>query len=182
MKREEIYFFSRKNKNLKEKIIKIIKEYNKKNNFLNLLVVGFENVGKSSFINTLLKRKRQKTENKNGVTKKISVPFTINNKYYFVDTPGIKAKFDNDIQKKILQLCNLLPTKKSEMMQLIYFALQRISAFKNQNLLIRKDLLLLMNSNNIEIFEENLNKYCQKKFTSNNIENIKEKAILEIYN
>ncbi len=52
-----------------------------------IAVVGRSNVGKSSFINAILKRNIAKVSSKPGKTKLINF-FSLNDKVYFVDLPG----------------------------------------------------------------------------------------------
>lgn len=69
-----------------------------KNEFL---IVGRSNVGKSSFINTLIERKNfARTSSKPGKTQTLNF-YLINNLFYLVDVPGYGyAKVSNTRQKK----------------------------------------------------------------------------------
>ena len=59
-----------------------------KGNLPEIVLVGKSNVGKSSFINTLLNRKSlARTSNTPGKTKQINF-YNIDDKFYFVDLPG----------------------------------------------------------------------------------------------
>lgn len=59
-----------------------------KNNFPEIILCGRSNVGKSSFINSLLNRKNlAKTSSTPGKTRSINY-YLIDNKFYFVDLPG----------------------------------------------------------------------------------------------
>ena len=59
-----------------------------KNDLPQIVLVGKSNVGKSSFINTMLNRKAlARTSNTPGKTRQINF-YKINNKFYFVDLPG----------------------------------------------------------------------------------------------
>ena len=58
------------------------------NNLPQIVLVGKSNVGKSSFINTLLNRKSlARTSNTPGKTRQINF-YNIDNNFYFVDLPG----------------------------------------------------------------------------------------------
>ncbi|TVY12226.1 ribosome biogenesis GTPase YlqF [Candidatus Phytoplasma pini] len=71
------------------KIKDIFKKNFKKNKyFLKLIVIGVPNVGKSTLINSLTKRKLLRTANKIGTTKKIQW-ISLNNNIKLLDTPGI---------------------------------------------------------------------------------------------
>ena len=65
------------------------------------LLVGRSNVGKSSFINTLIERKNfARTSSKPGKTQTLNFYF-INNLFYLVDVPGYGyASVSKDMQKK----------------------------------------------------------------------------------
>ena len=59
-----------------------------KNNLPQIVLVGKSNVGKSSFINTMLNRKAlARTSNTPGKTRQINF-YNIDNGFYFVDLPG----------------------------------------------------------------------------------------------
>lgn len=72
------------------------------------LIVGIPNVGKSTFINTLAKRKAAVTGDKPGVTKS-QTWIKINNSLELLDTPGILwPKFENEIVAHNLALCGAI--------------------------------------------------------------------------
>ena len=59
-----------------------------KNNLPEIVLVGKSNVGKSSFINTLINRKKlARTSSEPGKTRQINF-YNIDKKFYFVDLPG----------------------------------------------------------------------------------------------
>ena len=59
-----------------------------KNNLPEIVLVGKSNVGKSSFINTMINRKRlARTSSEPGKTRQINF-YNIDNQFYFVDLPG----------------------------------------------------------------------------------------------
>ena len=59
-----------------------------KNDLPQIVLVGKSNVGKSSFINTMLNRKSlARTSNTPGKTRQINF-YNIDNNFYFVDLPG----------------------------------------------------------------------------------------------
>lgn len=59
-----------------------------KNNLPEVVLVGKSNVGKSSFINTMINRKKlARTSSEPGKTRQINF-YNIDDKFYFVDLPG----------------------------------------------------------------------------------------------
>ena len=59
-----------------------------KNDLPEIVLVGKSNVGKSSFINTMINRKKlARTSSEPGKTRQINF-YNIDNKFYFVDLPG----------------------------------------------------------------------------------------------
>lgn len=59
-----------------------------KNNLPEIVLVGKSNVGKSSFINTMINRKKlARTSSEPGKTRQINF-YNIDDKFYFVDLPG----------------------------------------------------------------------------------------------
>ena len=59
-----------------------------KNNLPEIVLVGKSNVGKSSFINTMINRKKlARTSSEPGKTRQINF-YNMDNLFYFVDLPG----------------------------------------------------------------------------------------------
>lgn len=55
-----------------------------------IVLVGKSNVGKSSFINTMVNRKKlARTSSEPGKTRQINF-YNMDNKFYFVDLPGFR--------------------------------------------------------------------------------------------
>ncbi len=71
-------------------------------NLPQLVLVGKSNVGKSSFINTLLNRKQlARTSSEPGKTRQINF-YNMDNKFYFVDLPGYGfSKMSKQEQEKV---------------------------------------------------------------------------------
>lgn len=71
---------------------------------LRAMVVGIPNVGKSTFINNIVKKKVTKVENRPGVTKTLQW-VRINEDVELLDTPGVLwPKFDDQNDAKLLAL------------------------------------------------------------------------------
>lgn len=103
---EYIFLDSRSNninrlidKKVDNMLIDIINKYDKKgikNYIIKSIVVGMPNVGKSTFINSYVKKKINNVSDKAGVTKKISLT-KLSNHMYMYDTPGVTVpKFDEE--------------------------------------------------------------------------------------
>ena len=79
---------------LKE-IEKLVQKNEVSKNIVKVMVVGIPNVGKSSFINKITKKKSLNVANKPGVTRK-NQWIKLNNNIYLLDTPGVLwPKFDS---------------------------------------------------------------------------------------
>ena len=75
-------------KNPKFEISAVSKKQYPKNNLPEIVLVGKSNVGKSSFVNTMINRKNlARTSNVPGKTRQINF-YNMDNKFYFVDLPG----------------------------------------------------------------------------------------------
>ena len=103
----ELLFLDSRNNNIKREVDKKIdiltKEIVAKNEkkgitktLIKAMVVGMPNVGKSTFINSYVKKKVNKVENTPGVTKKLQWA-KISDKVLLLDTPGVTVKkFENN--------------------------------------------------------------------------------------
>lgn len=87
--------------NVTEPIIAVRQSQYPTDNKAEFLLVGRSNVGKSSFINTLIERKNfARTSSKPGKTQTLNF-YLVNNKFYLVDVPGYGyASVSKDTQKK----------------------------------------------------------------------------------
>ncbi|MBR3133487.1 MAG: YihA family ribosome biogenesis GTP-binding protein [Clostridia bacterium] len=75
-------------KNPKFEISAVSSKQYPKNNLPQIVLVGKSNVGKSSFVNTMVNRKNlARTSNTPGKTRQINF-YNIDNNFYFVDLPG----------------------------------------------------------------------------------------------
>ena len=86
---------------VEEPIIAVRRSQYPEDNKCEFLLVGRSNVGKSSFINTIIERKNfARTSSKPGKTQTLNF-YLINNLFYLVDVPGYGyASVSKDTQKK----------------------------------------------------------------------------------
>ena len=87
--------------NVSEPVIAVRRSQYPEDNLSEFLLVGRSNVGKSSFINTLIERKNfARTSSKPGKTQTLNF-YKVNDKFYLVDVPGYGyASVSKDTQKK----------------------------------------------------------------------------------
>lgn len=90
---------------------------------LRAMVVGIPNVGKSTFINNIVKRKATKVENRPGVTRNLQW-IRINEEVELLDTPGVLwPKFDNQEDAKLLALVGTINDDILDKQDLVVFGL-----------------------------------------------------------
>lgn len=89
-------------KNPKFEISAVKPEQYPKNDMPQIVLVGKSNVGKSSFINTMINRKKlARTSSEPGKTRQINF-YNIDEKFYFVDLPGYGySKMSKKEQEKV---------------------------------------------------------------------------------
>lgn len=93
---------------------------------LRAMVVGIPNVGKSTFINNIVKKKVAKAENRPGVTKNLQW-IRINEDVELLDTPGVLwPKIEDQKQAKILALLGSMNDEILDSEDLAYFGLNYI--------------------------------------------------------
>ena len=86
-----------------------------KNDLPQIVLVGKSNVGKSSFINTMINRKAlARTSSEPGKTRQINF-YNIDKEFYFVDLPGYgiskMSKKEQEKVGKFIELSNLILLK-----------------------------------------------------------------------
>ena len=95
---------------------------------LRAMVVGIPNVGKSTFINNVVKKKIAKAENRPGVTKNLQW-IRINEDVELLDTPGVLwPKIEDQNQAKILALLGSMNDEILDSEKLTYFGLDYIKS------------------------------------------------------
>lgn len=101
--------------NVNEPIIAVRRSQYPVDNYPEFLLVGRSNVGKSSFINTLIERKNfARTSSKPGKTQTLNF-YQVNDSFYLVDVPGYGyASVSKETQKKFgLMIEEYLKTRKN---------------------------------------------------------------------
>ena len=133
----ELIFLDSRNNSIKkdvdkkiDKLTKDIIERNEnrgiKNTIVKSMVVGMPNVGKSTFINSYVKKKVNKVENTPGVTKNLQWA-KISDKMLLLDTPGVTVKkFENDDVGLNLALVGSINDDILEKQDLAYEFLQKV--------------------------------------------------------
>ena len=144
---------------LKEKIEKA-KAKGIRKKVLRAMVVGIPNVGKSTFINNIVKKNVAKVENRPGVTKTVSW-ININEDLSLLDTPGVLwPKFEDQIKAKILALIGSINDDILDKEDLSRFGIDYISKEYPNYLQTRYGI----NENSLNLlYDIGLNKKCITK-------------------
>ncbi|MBR3288764.1 MAG: ribosome biogenesis GTPase YlqF [Lachnospiraceae bacterium] len=162
----EILFLDSRNNNIKREVdkkidllTKEIVEKNAKKGIVNTLVkamvVGMPNVGKSTFINSYVKKKVNKVENTPGVTKKLQWT-KISDKVLLLDTPGVTVKkFENNDVGINLALVGSINDDILEKQDLAYEFINKVYS-KYSALIIKRYKLDKVNDSStaIEVMDE----------------------------
>lgn len=103
-----------------------------------IVLVGKSNVGKSSFINTIVNRKKlARTSSEPGKTRQINF-YNMNNKFYFVDLPGYGySKMSKKEQIKVGSFIEEYLTQCSNIALIIFLLDIRHKPTENDNLMYR---------------------------------------------
>jgi len=137
---------------LADKIAKA-KEKGYSNFKIRALVVGIPNVGKSTFINTLAKRKAAVVGDKPGVTKS-QTWIKINNSLELLDTPGILwPKFENEIVAHNLALCGAIKDDILPLDDVISYGLKFMQKYYSENLNNRYSVNITEDMELLEVYE-----------------------------
>ena len=136
-----------------EKQILAAKEKGYSNFKIRALVVGIPNVGKSTFINTLAKRKAAVTGDKPGVTKS-QTWIKINNSLELLDTPGILwPKFENEVVAHNLALCGAIKDDILPLDDVISYGLSFMQKYYPDNLNNRYGVNITSDMELLDIYE-----------------------------
>lgn len=172
----ELLFLDSRNNNIKRDVDKkidllskdIIEKNEKKglkNTILKSMVVGMPNVGKSTFINSYVRKKVNKVENTPGVTKNLQWA-KISDKMFLLDTPGVTVKkFENNDIGLNLALVGSINDDILEKQDLAHEFLQKVYK-KYYKLFIKRYKLVNANDNtkSIDVMNEIAEKNaCYKK-------------------
>ena len=92
-----------------------------KNNLPEIVLVGKSNVGKSSFINTMINRKKlARTSSEPGKTRQLNF-YNMDNKFYFVDLPGYGySKMSKEEQIKVGEFIEHYLANRKEICLIIF--------------------------------------------------------------
>ena len=137
---------------LKEKIIKS-KEQGKSIYPIRAMVMGIPNVGKSTLLNNLAKRKALETGDRPGVTKNMQY-LRANDKLLLLDNPGtLWPKFESENQAKLIALIGSIKDEILPLPTIASFGLEKIKELY-PNLLKERYKLDSLDKSNEEIFLE----------------------------
>lgn len=134
------------------------------NNFkVKAMVVGAPNVGKSTFINSYVKRKINNVENRAGVTKSLSWT-KISDKVLLLDTPGVTIpKFSSD--KAGLNLA-IIGSLNDNNFDKVYLASELINIIKNDYFDVLKKKYI--KKENVEFTKESSTEVIIEEIAKNN--------------
>lgn len=107
-----------------------------KNNLPEIVLVGKSNVGKSSFINTMINRKKlARTSSEPGKTRQINF-YNIDEKFYFVDLPGYGySKMSKKEQEQVGQFIEEYLFNREQISLIIFLVDIRHSPTENDRLM-----------------------------------------------
>ena len=139
-------------KNPKFEISAVSPKQYPQNNLPQIVLVGKSNVGKSSFINTMVNRKSlARTSSEPGKTRQINF-YNIDEKFYFVDLPGYGySKMSKQEQERVGQFIEQYLCKSTNITLIIFLIDIRHSPTENDKLMYNyiissgKQFLILAN-------------------------------------
>ena len=109
-----------------------------KNNLPEIVLVGKSNVGKSSFINTMINRKKlARTSSEPGKTRQINF-YNMDNKFYFVDLPGYGySKMSKKEQDRVGQFIEQYLNNSKDIALIVFLIDIRHDPSENDKLMYR---------------------------------------------
>lgn len=125
-------------KNPKFEISAVSPEQYPKNDLPQIVLVGKSNVGKSSFINTMVNRKKlARTSSEPGKTRQINF-YNIDNTFYFVDLPGYGySKMSKQEQAKVGTFIEQYLNKSTNISLIVFLIDIRHAPSENDKLMYR---------------------------------------------
>ncbi|MDO5564574.1 MAG: ribosome biogenesis GTPase YlqF [Eubacteriales bacterium] len=118
------------------------------------LVFGMPNVGKSTFINSYVRKKVANTGDTPGVTKDKSW-IRISNKLELLDTPGIsETKFDNDIKGINLSLIGSIKDQNVNIEEVVLYFIKYMKEKYPKLLEERYNIIEINKKNELEVYDE----------------------------
>ena len=123
-------------KNPKFEISAVSPKQYPKNNLPEIVLVGKSNVGKSSFINTMINRKKlARTSSTPGKTRQINF-YNIDNSFYFVDLPGYGfSKMSKKEQEQVGKFIEQYLFNREQIVLIIFLIDIRCSPTANDTLM-----------------------------------------------
>lgn len=135
---------------------KIVEKYAKKgiSKTIHCMIIGMPNVGKSTFINFLCKKKKTITGNKPGVTKQ-QQHIKVNDFLDVIDTPGVLVpKIESNEIGYRLVLCSLIKDEVVQSQSVAVYLLKVLREYYPQSLERRYNLVDAKNMDINDMYEE----------------------------
>ena len=130
--------------------------------YIKVMIVGIPNVGKSTIINNISKRKRQKVENRPGVTQK-NQWISIDDNIELLDTPGMfSPRFKNENTANVLSFLNTIGSNAVDNEEVAYNLLNFLINNYKENLENRYNITISQNENGEYDLEEVITEIAKK--------------------
>ena len=129
---------------------------------IKVMIVGIPNVGKSTIINNISKRKSQKVENRPGVTQK-NQWISIDDNIELLDTPGMfSPRFKNENTANVLSFLNTIGSNAVDNEEVAYNLLNFLINNYKENLENRYNITISQNENGEYDLEEVITEIAKK--------------------
>ena len=130
--------------------------------YIKVMIVGIPNVGKSTIINNISKRKSQKVENRPGVTQK-NQWISIDDNIELLDTPGMfSPRFKNENTANVLSFLNTIGSNAVDNEEVAYNLLNFLINNYKENLENRYNITISQNENGEYDLEEVITEIAKK--------------------